>query len=246
MPMACATPPASERVRRIASQRAAVEASGPRMASSFTRGVWSRHGRRSSGVPTRLACLDNAERLAQTRPTETSLYAGLHGWPPRSATERRRRSRPSVRALAAAGEPLDLDRDAGDHAVVGGRAGEADGDGKQQLEVLAGLPDELGDRVVGRLARLRLSRPFEGEEPPTPGVEERNIVLEFVLRLRPPPDPAPPPGEAQLAVHGAEPAAEREGRLKGDVARAEIIPPGASGKSDGEPEVEPEGVGAEV
>src|SRR5438094_10212658 len=48
------------------------------------------------------------------------------------------------------------------------------------------------------------------------------------------------------AVHGAEPAAEREGRLEGDVARAEIIPPGASGKTDGEPEVEPEGAGAEV
>jgi len=160
--------------------------------------------------------------------------------------ENRRRTRRSVDVPAPAGEPLDLDRDTRDHSVVGRRVGEADGDGKQQLEVPAGLPDELGDRVVGRLALLRLSRPFEGEEPPTPGVEERDIVLEFVLRLRPPPDPAPPPGEAQLAVHGAEPAAEREGRLKGDVARAEIIPPGASGKTDGEPEVEPEGAGAEV
>src|SRR2546426_264252 len=234
MPMACATPPASERVRRIASQRAAVEASGPRMASSFTRGVWSRHGRRSSGVPTRLACLDNAERLAQTRPTETSLYAGLHGWPPRSATERRRRSRPSVRALAAAGEPLDLDRDAGDHAVVGGRAGEADGDGNQQLEVLAGLPDELGDRIVGRLARRRLARPLEGEEPLAPWIEERDVVLELVLRLRPPTDPAPPPGEAQLAVHAAEPSAQREGRLEEDVAGAERLPPGAGWKTEGE------------
>src|SRR5439155_9631471 len=65
---------------------------------------------------------------------ETSLYAELCGWPPRSATGRWRRSRPSVRAFAAPGEALDLDRDADDHAVVGGRAGEADGGGNQQLE----------------------------------------------------------------------------------------------------------------
>src|SRR5206468_12738368 len=155
--------------------------------------------------------------------------------------ENRRRTRRSVDVPAPAGEPLDLDRDTRDHSVVGRRVGEADGDGKQQLEVLAGLPDELGDRVVGRLALLRLSRPFEGEEPLTPGVEERDIVVEFVRRLRPPPDPAPPPGAAQLAVHGAEPAAEREGRLKGDVARAEIIPPGASGSPTVSPRSSPRG-----
>ena len=67
----------------------------------------------------------------------------------------------SVDALAAR-EPLDLKREASDHADVGGRAGEADGNGDEQLEVLAGLPDELGDRVVSGLARFRLSRPLRG------------------------------------------------------------------------------------
>src|SRR5436190_18538341 len=247
MPMAWATPPATESVRRIASQRAAVEASDPRMAASFTPRVWSRHGRRSRGVPTRLAWLEKSERLVHTRPT--ARVEPLRRAARLAAAERyraSRRSRASVRALAAAREPLDLDRDAGDHAVVGGRAGEADGDGNQQLEVLAGLPDELGDRIVGRLARRRLARPLEGEEPLAPWIEERDVVFELVLRLRPPTDPAPPPGEAQLAVHAAEPSAQREGRLEEDVAGAERLPPGAGWKTEGEPDVERERAGAEV
>src|SRR5437773_3575587 len=69
-------------------------------------------------------------------------------------------------------------------------------------------------------------------------------------RGRPPPppptDPAPPPGEAQLAVHAAEPSAEREVRLEGDVAGAERFPPGAGWKTEGEPDVEREWAGAEV
>src|SRR5207244_3098389 len=236
-----ATPPGSESVRTIASQRAAAEASDPRTGSSFTHRVWSRRGRRSRGVPARLACLDTRGWRRHVLRPETR-----RGWPPRSATGRWRRSRPSVRALAAAGEPLDLDRDAGDHAVVGGRADEADGDGNQQLEVLTRLPGELGDRIVGRLARLRLARPLEGEEPLAPWIEERDVVLEVVLRLRPPTDPPPSPGEAQLAVHAAEPSAQREGRLERDVAGAERLPPGAGWQTEGEPDVERERAGAEV
>src|SRR5436309_11869678 len=242
MPMAWATPPGSESVRSIASQRAAAEASDPRTGSSFTHRVWSRRGRRSRVSPHGSPAWTRSRgwRRHVLRP-ETR-----RGWTPRSGTGRSRRSRPSVRALAAAGEPLDLDRDAGDHAVVGGRADEADGDGNQQLEVLGRLPDELGDGIVGRLARLRLARPLEGEEPIAPWIEERDVVLELVLRLRPPTDPAPPPGEAQLAVHEAEPSAEREVRLEGGVAGAERFLPGAGWKTEGEPDVEREWAGAEV
>src|SRR5436190_17243522 len=263
MPIACATPPGSESVRSVARPRAAEEASGPRIAASFTEQVWSRCSRGSRASPSPApptaspagqgqgTGADPCHGPGRAPPTVRRRNAGdpaagqRQGWPCRSTTGRWRRSRRSIRVAAAAGEPLDLDRDAGDHAVVGGRAGEADGDGDQQLEVPAGLPNELGDRIVGRLALLRLPRPFEGEEPLAPWIEERDVVLELVLRLRPPADPAPPPGEAQLAVHVAEPLAEREVRLEGDSTGAEHLP-GAGREIDGEPDIERERASAEV
>src|SRR5439155_694256 len=48
------------------------------------------------------------------------------------------------------------------------------------------------------------------------------------------------------AVHAAEPSAQREVRLEGDVAGAEPVSPGAGWKTEGEPDVERERAGAEV
>src|SRR5947208_12175468 len=68
-------------------------------------------------------------------------------------------------------------------------------------------------------------------------------------RGRPPPPPHRSRSAARrssVAVHAAEPSAEREVRLEGDVAGAERFPPGAGWKTEGEPDVEREWAGAEV